>query len=98
MLSKAGLLIIAAYPDFYFEVMNCLKFLNLAYICVRIREPYVYQEIVVRKRKNKKVKDPYSQDSFSSFLNSANNIEYVLLILTGINQFLEDDISQKINV
>ena len=67
---------------------ECVQMLNQALICVRIREAYVYQEIFAIKRKNKKVKD-----SFLSILNSKNNIEYVLLLLTGINQFLEDEIS-----
>lgn len=48
---------------------ECVQILNQALICVRIREPYVYQEIFAIKRKNKKVKD-----SFLSILNSKNNI------------------------
>ena len=50
--------------------------------------------VICKSKSTKKLKDPYSQDSFSSFLNSANNIEYVLLILSQINQYLEEEISK----
>ena len=44
------------------------------------------------------MKDPYSEDSLSSFLNSAYNIEYVLLILSSISQYLENEIDNLIDV
>ena len=66
----------------------------------RILEPYVFQVVkkdilcCFYKKKAKKYK--YSTQSLNSFLNSAMNIEYVSLILLGINNFMsvKDNTSQ----
>ena len=72
----------------------------LAYI--RLVEPFVlrnlktelklfWYKITCRKRSNyKKLKKPkFSKESLCSFMNSAMNIEFVYLILIGINNFME---------
>ena len=56
----------------------------------RFKEPYVYQtfiDTVSSKKIETKKKVQYADESLVSFLNSAMNIEFVYLILLGINKF-----------
>ena len=64
---------------------------------IRISEPFVYQEFkamiqkffcCTKKRAEKKLE--FSDESLCSFMNSAANIEFVYLILLGINNFMEN--------
>ena len=59
---------------------------------VYLFEPYVFQvflhEIKCNKLKNKKITKKYSARSLNSFLNAAVNIEFVSMILLGINNLL----------
>lgn len=62
----------------------------------RLSEPFVWYAIVddlksmLRCRKQSSTnKLKYSKESLNSFINSAMNIEYVFIVLTGINFYLE---------
>jgi hypothetical protein len=59
---------------------------------VYLLEPYVFQvfisSIQCNKLKNKKINKKYSAKSLNSFLNAAMNIEFVSMILLGVNNFL----------
>ena len=64
---------------------------------VRILEPFVFQEFKImikkyfcctKKRSVKKLE--FSDESLCSFMNSVANIEFVYLILLGINNFMEN--------
>ena len=64
---------------------------------VRILEPFVFQEfkIVIKKyfcctKKRSVKKLEFSDESLCSFMNSVANIEFVYLILLGINNFMEN--------
>ena len=54
------------------------------YFVIRIKEKFVWEKLM-SIFSNKRV----SNESLNAFLNSAINIEYVYLILTGINNFME---------
>lgn len=63
---------------------------------IRVSEPFVWTNIKADinylgfKCCNKK-RAKFSEESLDSFLNSAMNIEYVYLLLLGINTYLEKD-------
>ena len=73
----------------------------LYYVCglmlavVRFREPYVwtkftnsFKKLCCKKKRNKE--HLFANESLCSFINSAMNIEFVYLILIGINNHMED--------
>lgn len=60
------------------------SFINLLQASVRLSDPYIWKELK-RVLKCRKQKSKYSSAPLSSFLNSAMNIEFVYLILNGVN-------------
>ena len=62
---------------------------------LRLREPYIFNELlrvcrIKRKRQRDKLGDNYSEESLNSFLNSAYNIEFVSVILKGMNKHMKN--------
>lgn len=73
---------------------------------IRISDPFVYKELqyqfslLINKKKDrslsnnekkKKRKVDLSKESLCSFLNSSLNVEYVYLILVGIQKFMGEE-------
>jgi hypothetical protein len=62
---------------------------------IRLYEPYVWQTMklelnkIKKGKKIKKTKTKFAKESLCSFLNSTCNIEFVYLILLGINNFMD---------
>ena len=62
---------------------------------VRLYEPYVWQTMkleinkMLKVKKKKKKSTACAKESLCSFLNSTCNIEFVYLILLGINNFMD---------
>ena len=63
---------------------------------VRFFEPFVFstftedfEKYILRRKQVKSKRLKFSKESLDSFLNSAMNIEYVYLILLGINTYIE---------
>lgn len=78
--------------------------IGVAMTITRLSEPYVWTNLKAdlskwfncKREKVKRAK--YSKESLDSFLNSAMNIEYVFLVLKGINFMLDkNDIYKKGN-
>lgn len=76
-----------------------MNLLGVLLAFVRASEPYVltniiadlydvYNFLLCRKNKTLIKRAKFSKESLDSFLNSAMNIEYVYLILLGINTYL----------
>jgi len=68
---------------------------------VRFLEPFVLQEFIAsfwktlrslrcQKEKKKRKRVRYSHEPLCAFVNSAMNIEFVYLILLGINNFMDN--------
>ena len=78
------------YADFIFSSneeiirMNILASLSVFAMLVRLREPYVWKTLrsVFGLKKLRGVQ--YSTLSLNSFINSAMNVEFVCLVLTGV--------------
>jgi hypothetical protein len=59
-------------------------------IIIRIREPFIWRNVFKYRICKLCVKDTYvAKDSLNSFVNSAINVEYVYLILVGVNNFMK---------
>jgi hypothetical protein len=76
------------------RVTMFLNLLGLALFLIRFKEPYVLLNIKrdlgcgkAKKKKTRRAK--FTEESLSVFLQSATNVEYVFLILSGINIFFE---------
>jgi len=57
---------------------------------IRVTEPYVREvlkEIICKKKSA--MKNKYAEQSLDSFVNSAMNIEFVYIILKGINYYMD---------
>ena len=87
------------------KVFQCFNFIMFEFIgvfiaIVRISEPFVWQEFKIfiknyipcKQQKQKSNLRPlkFSDESLCSFMNSAANIEFVYLILLGINNFMDN--------
>jgi 2'-5' RNA ligase len=94
------------FYDYYITIL-CLS--HLGYFIIMIMEPFVkhqinefYHEILGkvwhRKLGHRTVKKSFKfqSDSLSSFINSAINIEYVYIILSGISNFMDYNRNQSI--
>ena len=66
-----------------YKIDNLLMSSGILLALVRISEPFVWAQITT----NQNLK--FSKNSIDSFLKSAFNSEYVILILVGINQSLD---------
>ena len=71
---------------FVFKYYGPLKYVDyisfLAYLAFRITEPHFLNSLCPCGRKKKK--SGVFKDSYSSFLNSTSNIDYVYMILAGV--------------
>lgn len=85
--------------DWIAHYINSILFsLGIFLAAIRIVEPYVlknFKQDMLCKRRSKIVrldlnKMQFSKESLCSFLNSAVNIEFVYLILVGINKFMDN--------
>ena len=62
---------------------------------IRLYEPYVWQTVIsetnksLKMKKQKKEKAKFADESLCSFMNSTCNIEFVYLILLGVNNFMD---------
>jgi len=88
-LSIVGVAIIGPHETiFAYPVRMAGIPLSLVYLL----EPYVFQVFITsiqcNKLKNKQIRKKYSAKSLNSFLNAAVNIEFVSMILLGVNNFL----------
>lgn len=73
--------------QFTYLIMNTSGLLMA--IC-RFSEPYVFEQFKKLFKRNKAVKaDKFSEESLCHFVNSVMNIEFVYLILIGINNFYD---------
>ena len=77
-------LFIVFKDDSYFKCISSifLCFMGIIIVVTRFSEPFVYQNFI-------SVKSKYSSEPLCAFANSAMNIEFVYLILVGINNFME---------
>jgi hypothetical protein len=67
-------------------------------VFIRLAEPYVWtnfkadlRKLCKCKKKGEQKRAKFSKESLDSFLNSAMNIEYVYLLLLGINFTLSNE-------
>jgi hypothetical protein len=82
-----------------FYTIRCVANSNgLSMTCIRLAEPFVWTNLKTDLRKlfrckksEKQKRAKYSKESLDSFLNSAMNIEYVYLLLLGINFTLSNE-------
>lgn len=70
---------------------------------IRLAEPYVFQQLRASFCKNtKQEKCKFCKEALCSFVNSAMNIEFVYIILLGINNFMDsvdsDEKSRPTNI
>lgn len=71
---------------------------------VRLSEPYVFEQLKkIFKKTEQKKSDKYAEESLCHFVNSVMNIEFVYLILIGIDNFFGRNIDaisndSKINI
>lgn len=73
--------------DYIATYICCLGCLIL--VVIRLREPFIYKEVKRFFRCSKPKKSQYSKKAQTSWLNSAINVEYVVLILEGISAVLK---------
>ena len=82
-----------------FENENTIHMINIFtfsfsifLLYVRIREPYIWNNLPCSKKRNKEL---IKEDSSCALLNSAANCEQIVIILTNIINQYEKQLSQK---
>ena len=81
------------------DIMNYLiSIIGLFVALIRISEPIVWQALcdAISCSSKKTGHEMYDDDSLSSFLNSAMNTEYVILIVGGIQHFFKEQKGDKL--
>jgi hypothetical protein len=75
--------------DIRFITLTCLSTIAMV---VRVREPFVWNTFqrLFRCKKRKTSRLHYSSLSLNSFINSAMNVEFVCLMITGVRNCLVD--------
>lgn len=81
-------------PTSAYDIEYLFNTVGVLIALVRLLEPFVFSTLVEAVRKLCPVgkyhsKTLYSKQALCSFVNSAMNIEYVYLILVGVNQFMD---------
>jgi len=84
----------AAHDIEYVFITYSMNAVGVLIALVRLLEPFVLSTLVEAVRKlcpvgQSHAKTLYSKQALCSFVNSAMNIEYVYLILVGVNQFMD---------
>ena len=71
-----------------FFLLTLIKIFSEPQILNSIKQDLKYMINFVRCKKNIRIEDPIENESYYTFLNSAMNIEFVYLILIGINNLV----------
>jgi hypothetical protein len=85
---------IAQYTG-HFLLIFCL--ISLLALIVRLSEPLVWKNLTQKLCCRKKKRVSFSSSSLNSFVNSAMNIEFVCLILSGVTECMAHSLENEEN-